>query len=46
MARFRITHTLRYELDAADHVEAQIFGWQTHPYVADVSPLQVSFTSG
>jgi choline dehydrogenase len=36
---------LRYELGGGDHTEAQIFPWQTRPYVADVPASQMSFTA-
>jgi choline dehydrogenase len=35
---------LRYELPG-DHVEAEIFPWQTRPYVPSVPATQVSFTA-
>jgi choline dehydrogenase len=35
---------LRYEL-AGDHVEAEIFPWQTRPYAPSVPATQVSFTA-
>jgi choline dehydrogenase len=36
---------LRYELSGGDHSEAQIFPWQTQPYVADAPQRQMSFTA-
>ena len=36
---------LRYELGGGEHIEAQIFPWQTQPYVADLLPSQMSFTA-
>ncbi len=36
---------LRYELGGSDHVEAQIFPWQTKPYVAQLPQSQMSFTA-
>jgi choline dehydrogenase len=38
---------LRYELDAArgEHVEAEIFPWQTRPYDLTSPPTRVSFTA-
>jgi choline dehydrogenase len=38
---------LRYELDAArgEHVEAEIFPWQTRPYDLASPPTRVSFTA-
>lgn len=37
---------LRYELgDPADHVEAEIFPWQTRPYDLASPPTRVSFTA-
>jgi choline dehydrogenase len=36
---------LRYELGGAGHHEAQIFPWQTKPYVPDLADTQVSFTA-
>jgi choline dehydrogenase len=36
---------LRYELSGGEHIEAQIFPWQTQPYVADVPRSQLSFSA-
>jgi len=36
---------LRYELAGGDHVEAEIFPWQTRPYDLVSPPTRVSFTA-